>query len=240
MTDTALSIQQIANAIPGARMVAGVPILPAQVQAPSTQGQMFGNQIPSKSGVLHEFHTNSLVTPEVAIECRLCAKIINKNTGFEWNRDLSPNGHWDVLYGRALKYPDEFEVVMEAESRRVVEVDGDYGAEHRPVFSVSDLKALAKGKLDEIGRVYGVASSRKQDLIVKIVNAQAELLAQVRADKISDRLVAPIKGESVHLEDTQLSLAAQAVESEIDSQVVEPITKPTPPPAVPKPFPGRK
>lgn len=243
MTDLLSQLSSIAASVPGAQMVGGVPILPSNLQAPSTQAQMFGNQIPGKSGVLQEFHTNQLVSADVAIESRLCTKIVNKKTGHEWDRDLSPNGHWDVLYGRALMHPEEFEVLMEAESRRVVEFEGDHGNERRPVFSVADLKALGKGKLDEIGRMYGVRDTRKPNLIIKIINAQAELVSQVRADQISDKLVAPIRGLSDNASDTQLTAAAAELEDSFNSEekvaFVPPVVEAPAPPVKKLPF-GRK
>lgn len=244
MTDLLSQLSSQLASVPGVQMVGGVPILNTNMQSPESQSSIFGNQIPSKSGVLEGFHTNQLVSADVAIESRLCTKIVNKKTGHEWNRDLSPNGHWDVLYGRALMFPDEFEVLMEAESRRVIEFEGDYGNERRPVYDVQYLKALGKNKLDEIGRMYGVKSTRKPELIIKIINAQADLVSQVRADQISEKLVAPLTGYSESATDTQPSAAAIALEeSFVNEQQVAPVrndvVESTAPPVKKLPF-GRK
>lgn len=209
------AFKTLASLIPGTKTVGGVPILPSNFQQSSTQAGLFGNQIPAQSGVLHEFVTNSLVPPELQMEARLCTKIINKNTGYEWDRDLSPAGHWDVAYAEAIKHPELFERVLEAESRRVVNFDGDFGKEMRPIYTIQDLKALAKHKLDEIGRMYNVRSNRKPDLIIKIINAQAELVAQVRYDQLQDGLVAPISGEHADSIDTDLTEEAKNLEESI-------------------------
>jgi hypothetical protein len=142
----------------------------------------------NKSGAEVE---GTIVNPELSIESRRCKSITNVFTGNTWVRDLDPRARWDQAYENAVfqndRTPGKFEFEMEDEPEYVIETEGSEGMEKRAIFTVAELQRMSKPRLDEIGRMYGVKSSKITSLILSITDAQTKLVEAAKLESLPGR-----------------------------------------------------
>jgi hypothetical protein len=133
----------------------------------------------------------TIVDPEISMESRRCKSITNVFTGNTWERDLDPRSRWDQAYQNAVfqndRTPGKFEFEMEDAPEYIIETEGNEGMEKRAIFTVAELQRMSKPRLDEIGRIYGVKSSKITSLILSITDAQTKLVEAARLESLPGR-----------------------------------------------------
>jgi hypothetical protein len=115
---------------------------------------------------------SSIVNEETRLDSLRCSKIYCKNGGHIIYRNLDPTMKWEVLFLRAIKNPDEYDV--EYDKSIVSEVDGDGVI----TWVREDLQLKSFPELRKIGLGKGVTGRDKDGLINNILKAQAKQESQ--------------------------------------------------------------
>ena len=131
---------------------------------------------------------SQIVDPEVSMEARRCIRITNVTTGNSWERSLDPRARWDQAYLRAMlendRTPGKFEVEMEEVDTVTAEFEGENGMERIALFTMEELNRMNKPRLDEIGRQWGVKSSKITTLKLGIMEAQNKLVEEAKLENV--------------------------------------------------------
>ena len=139
---------------------------------------------PQKSGS----EISQIVDPEITLEARRCIRITNVLTGNTWERQLDPRARWDQAYLRAVltndRTPGAFELEMEEVDTVTAEFEGENGMERIALFTMEELNRMNKPRLDEIGRQWGVKSSKITTLKLGIMEAQNQLVEEAKLENV--------------------------------------------------------
>lgn len=113
--------------------------------------------------------TANFLLPSVIADSATCCKITNRKTGMIFERVLSPDSGWEILYNDCLKKQNEF----------LLEYDGDTAASRNnvPRYSEAELKGKSFPVLQGIAEQYGKTARDKATLIQRILEAQDETVS---------------------------------------------------------------
>jgi hypothetical protein len=96
-----------------------------------------------------------------------CSKIINRNSGAIFERNLDPSARWAEAYSRALLCADEFEVVYDSQLASTVQ--------ETYLYTEAELRPLNTSELKMIATERGATGKHKSELINNILAAQASI-----------------------------------------------------------------
>ena len=111
---------------------------------------------------------STLVPEPIRMDSLRCSEIICKNGGHSIRRNLDASMRWDVLYYRAVKNPDEYELKYDKEISSEVDDEGQI------TWVENDLARMSMPELRKIGNPLGVTSNDKTKLVSLILKAQAK------------------------------------------------------------------
>ncbi len=98
------------------------------------------------------------------LDATRCCKVKNKATGREEIRNLDFPGDWALVYDRAIRQPDEFEVFYDADLAK------DVGGLYK--YTEAELRPKTTSELEKIALRLGATGEGKAKLIKNILLAQ--------------------------------------------------------------------
>lgn len=107
---------------------------------------------------------DKLVEDIYLIDSKRCCLIVNKETGREFKRSLTPQDKWELVYFRSVKHPEEFECHYDKAITKGEELDRRYSKEELDTYSMPELR--------KIGKMFGVTGVSLNAIKTNIMEAQ--------------------------------------------------------------------
>ena len=120
------------------------------------------------------------VKEKLAKESRRCKSITNKETGFVFTRDLTPQSRWDILFQHAVFNKSDF--VFQFDSKFTKEDTSE------PSYTESELRSLSMNALRSTGERFRLSSNSKDKLVTKILEAQKNGVKPLKEVGVEDQL----------------------------------------------------